>query len=202
MDMTRKHFLPFLFLLTALALPAAAQEEYYEEYHDVESEELPPPSSVQGPPAISLNALDLTPPPPPARTQSRTFNSYPVAVLQGLDKMNARVEHIEARVDEAFEFGLLSVRVRSCQKTEPEDTPEAAAYIEIQDPRVKNEILRTLFRGWMFASSPALSALEHPNYDIWVLDCKNEAAKARSASKPSSAPKDVSSRKAPRSKSR
>jgi hypothetical protein len=29
-----------------------------------------------------------------------------------------------------------------------------------------------VFSGWMFASTPALNALEHPVYDVWVIDCK------------------------------
>ncbi|HBK91552.1 MAG TPA: hypothetical protein DDZ68_07785 [Parvularcula sp.] len=34
----------------------------------------------------------------------------------------------------------------------------------------------TVFSGWMFASSPALSALQHPVYDVWVIDCKTVKA--------------------------
>lgn len=33
-----------------------------------------------------------------------------------------------------------------------------------------------IFSGWMFASSPALNAVEHPVYDIWVIDCKTVSA--------------------------
>ncbi|HEX2117044.1 MAG TPA: DUF2155 domain-containing protein, partial [Alphaproteobacteria bacterium] len=56
----------------------------------------------------------------------------------------------------------------------PEETPESAAFVEVRDIK-PGETPKTLFVGWMFASSPAVSALEHPVYDVWVLDCKGRA---------------------------
>ena len=58
---------------------------------------------------------------------------------------------------------------RACRKTPPEEAPESASFLEIDDD-VGNE---RVFSGWMFASSPGVSALEHPVYDVWVLDCVN-----------------------------
>jgi hypothetical protein len=126
-------------------------------------------------------------------SSTQHFEDYPIAVLQGLDKMNARVQKFEAPLGKELTFGPLDIVVKSCRKTPPEDMPpEAVAYLEVRDSRFKEEDLQLLFRGWMFASSPALSALEHPNYDIWVLDCKKPEVKERSASKPASAPKKAS----------
>ena len=68
-------------------------------------------------------------------------------------------------------FGTLEVIVRHCDKRPPEETPESAAFVDIWQAR-SGESSASLFRGWMFASSPALNALEHPVYDIWVLDCE------------------------------
>ncbi len=93
------------------------------------------------------------------------------AVLQGLDKVTARVETIETRVGEPVRFGTLEIVVRTCRENPPEETPESAAFLDIWEMRPDEQALN-LFRGWMFASSPALSAMEHPVYDIWVLDCK------------------------------
>ncbi len=95
---------------------------------------------------------------------------YGSAVLQGLDKVTARVSTIEAPIGAAVRFGTLEVIVRHCDKRPPEETPESAAFLDIWEVR-PGEAAVTLFRGWMFASSPALSALEHPVYDIWVLEC-------------------------------
>lgn len=107
-----------------------------------------------------------------------SFEGYDVAVLQGLDKPNARVQTLDVPVGREANFGPLRIKVRSCKKTPPEETPEAAAFIEIVDARAAQKAgAPPLFNGWMFASSPALSALEHPIYDVWVLDCKKVETK-------------------------
>ena len=95
----------------------------------------------------------------------------PVALLQGLDKISARVSKFEASVGTPVRFGTLSILVRDCQKNPPEETPESAAFLEIDEIRPGEAKIR-VFSGWMFASSPALSALEQPVYDVNLLDCK------------------------------
>jgi hypothetical protein len=106
----------------------------------------------------------------------------PVALLQGLDKITARVSKFEAPVDARVRFGTLSIRVRDCEKNPPEETPESAAFIEIDEMRPGEDKARRVFSGWMFASSPALSALEHPVYDVNLLDCKAASGSRDSAS--------------------
>lgn len=95
------------------------------------------------------------------------------AVLQGLDKITARISTIEAPLDQEVSFGDLKIVVRACQKRPPEEPPESAAFLEIRQAKPGEEATM-LFSGWMFASSPAVSALDHPVYDVWVLDCKTE----------------------------
>ncbi|MHC8509757.1 MAG: DUF2155 domain-containing protein [Rhodospirillales bacterium] len=97
---------------------------------------------------------------------------YSAAVLQGLDKITARISTFTAPLDETMRFGTLEIIVRHCDKRPPEDPPESAAFLEIWAVS-PGRPTSTVFRGWMFASSPALSALEHPVYDVWVLDCTN-----------------------------
>lgn len=106
----------------------------------------------------------------------------PVALLQGLDKITARVSKFEAPVGAPVRFGTLSIRVRDCEKNPPEETPESAAFLEIDEMRPGDDMARRLFSGWMFASSPALSTLEHPVYDVNLLDCKAASGSARAAS--------------------
>jgi hypothetical protein len=96
------------------------------------------------------------------------------AVLQALDKIAARVSPIEVPVGQMVKFGSLEITVRECDKRPPEETPESTAFLEIVE-RKPNESPVFIFKGWMFASSPALSALEHPVYDVWVVDCKNRS---------------------------
>ena len=97
---------------------------------------------------------------------------YEVAVLQSLDKVTARVSTMLAPVGESVRFGTLEIIARHCDKRPPEDPPESAAFLDIWEVQ-PGEAAVSLFRGWMFASSPAVSALEHPVYDVWVLDCRN-----------------------------
>ena len=98
-----------------------------------------------------------------------------IAVLQGLNKITARVLTIEAPIDEVVRFGTLDITVRRCSKRPPEETPESTAYLEIRERR-SGERSVELFAGWMFASSPAASSMEHPVYDVWVIDCKNASS--------------------------
>jgi hypothetical protein len=98
-------------------------------------------------------------------------------LLQGLNKVTARISAIRVPLGMAVRFGTLEITAHRCLKRPPEEAPESSALVEIREIRT-GEGPRVLFRGWMFASSPALSALEHPVYDVWVKDCLN----ARSAS--------------------
>ncbi len=104
------------------------------------------------------------------------------AVLQGLDKITARVSTFDAPIGAIARFGTLEIVPRTCHKRPPEEPPESAAFLEITEIR-PGEAPVLLFRGWMFASSPALSALEHPVYDVWVLDCQNSETSEGSSSR-------------------
>jgi len=95
------------------------------------------------------------------------------AIMQGLDKVTARISTFEAPLNEEVEFGTLRITLRACERTPPEEPPESAAFLDIYEVRSGEEPV-SLFHGWMFASSPALSALEHPVYDVWVLECVTE----------------------------
>ena len=105
----------------------------------------------------------------------------PVAVLEGLDKITARVSKLEAQVGASLHFGTLSIRVRDCERNPPEEPPESAAFVEIDEIRPGEKVANRLFSGWMFAASPALSALEHPVYDIVLLDCRAASGSPRTA---------------------
>ena len=94
-----------------------------------------------------------------------------LAVLQGLDKVTGRISAIEAPVGRTVRFGTLEITARICHTRPPEETPETTVFLDVFDIKPGEPPAR-LFSGWMFASSPALNALEHPVYDIWVIDCK------------------------------
>ena len=110
-----------------------------------------------------------------------TARAETVAVLQGLDKTTARISKFDAPVGQAVRFGTLVITVRACIKHPPEEEPESAAFLQIDEVRQgeRNSVVsQQVFSGWMFASSPALSALENPIYDVGVLDCKTDTTAA------------------------
>lgn len=92
--------------------------------------------------------------------------------LRGLNKVTARVSTLEGRLGEELEFGKLTIVVSACWTAPADKQPEHAALIEITEDKPETGPT-TVFSGWMFASSPTLSALEHPVYDISVIACRS-----------------------------
>lgn len=99
------------------------------------------------------------------------LDAIPVVELAALDKITTQLSTIKIRRDQTVRFGTLEITLRYCRTSPPEDTPESSAFLEIVDVGHNNQN-KKVFSGWMFASSPALSPLEHPVYDVWVKDCK------------------------------
>lgn len=128
---------------------------------------------------IYIFAIGLTLLPIHARAE---MEDYPSVKLQGLDKSTARTTTFEAKVGSTITYGPLFIRIQACRKAPPIETPESAAFLQIWEVPPETGKSEWVFSGWMFASSPALSAMDHPVYDVWVLDClgreePNEAAK-------------------------
>ena len=95
-----------------------------------------------------------------------------VATMQALDKITARISTLSAPVGEPRKFGTLEVTVRRCAFHPPEETPENAALVVVRDLGYDpTGVPAEVFSGWMFSSSPAISALEHPVYDITLIAC-------------------------------
>ena len=117
----------------------------------------------------------------PATTNTPEVPATAGAVLQGLDKVTARISTFEVPFDQLVVFGTLTIQVRACHKTPPTEAPESTAFLEIKES-FENAADRSLFTGWMFASSPAISALEHPVYDVWVVDCMKASSSASESS--------------------
>lgn len=98
------------------------------------------------------------------------------AVIRGLDKVTGHARDYTLTVGRPARIGSLEVIARTCTKSAPEETPEVRIYVEVFDnPPVREgeeAERREIFHGWLFASSPGLSAVDHPNYDIWAIDCR------------------------------
>lgn len=111
----------------------------------------------------------------PAATAGATELEGDLAVLQWLDKVTGRVSTVQAPVGHSARIGTLEILVRACKYRPPEETPESAAFLDITESK-PGAPSQEVFRGWMFASSPGLSAMEHAIYDVWVLDCLSRDA--------------------------
>ena len=95
------------------------------------------------------------------------------ARMQAMDKITGKVSEIDVPVNAPVRFGSFSVLVRKCVTKTPEETPENTAFVDVVDDYNNQEPVN-IFKGWMFSSSPALSAVEHPIYDVWLLKCYNK----------------------------
>ena len=105
-----------------------------------------------------------------APVQAQEVEQGTGALLRGLDKVNAQVSNLEIANGGEKMFGRLSVRLQECRYPKDDPAGDAYAYLSIMDSARGEEV----FSGWMLASSPALNALEHPRYDVWVLRCTTE----------------------------
>ncbi len=98
------------------------------------------------------------------------------AVVRGLDKITGHARDYTLNVGRAARIGTLEVIARACSKNAPEETPLVRIYVEVFDhpPAREGEESerREIFHGWLFSSSPSLSAVDHPTYDIWAIDCR------------------------------
>ena len=105
-------------------------------------------------------------------SENQVFESYNRVLLGATDKVTGRSSEIRLEVEDTVEFGTLEVTARACFSTPPYQAPESAAFLQIVDKR--DEEAKRVFSGWMLASSPGISALEHPVYDIWVIECLDD----------------------------
>jgi len=102
-----------------------------------------------------------------APVQEQQVTSADGAVLRALDKISGTSKDLEVTRGQTIRVGNLEVQMNDCRF--PSGNPAGDAFVELEIKEVGNE--NRLFSGWMIASAPALSALEHPRYDIWVIRC-------------------------------
>lgn len=89
------------------------------------------------------------------------------AVLRGLDKVNGRVVDVKLAIGGIASVFRLEVRLSDCRYPADNPTGDAFAYLTVREGAQG----APQFQGWMIASSPALNALDHSRYDVWVLRC-------------------------------
>lgn len=92
------------------------------------------------------------------------------AKLQAMNKLTGRVSVIDVPVNGEAQFGSFSIVVRACKTRPPEEAPDNFAFVDVVDKQ-EDGTVSNIFKGWMISSSPALNAIEHPIYDVWLLQC-------------------------------
>ena len=100
--------------------------------------------------------------------------SNPIAAFSGLDKITGRITNFDVYVDETVQFGALQITPRVCYTRPPTETQRTSVFLEVDQVSLKGGTQR-VFTGWMFADSPALNAIDHPVYDIWLVDCRQQS---------------------------
>ncbi|MBK5927902.1 DUF2155 domain-containing protein [Rhodobaculum claviforme] len=91
------------------------------------------------------------------------------AVLRGLDKVAGAAHDLTVAVGDSVTFGRLTVTLLECRYPVGNPSGDGYAYLLIHDARHDGAV----FRGWMVAASPALNALDHPRFDVWLIRCTN-----------------------------
>jgi hypothetical protein len=95
----------------------------------------------------------------------------PVATFAGLDKITGRITRFDVYIDETVLFGALEITPRACYSRPSTEAQRVSAFLEV-DQRSLTGVSRRIFTGWMFADSPALNAVDHAIYDVWLVECK------------------------------
>ena len=94
------------------------------------------------------------------------------ASFSGLDKITGRIINFDEDIGETVQFGALRVKTDACYTRPATESANTDAFVEVDEITLQGEVKR-IFSGWMFAASPGLHGVEHPIYDIWLVDCKN-----------------------------
>ena len=95
----------------------------------------------------------------------------PVASFAGLDKITGRITRFDVYIDETVLFGALEITPRACYSRPSTEAQRTSAFLEV-DQRSLTGVSKRIFSGWMFADSPALNAIDHAIYDVWLVECK------------------------------
>ena len=95
----------------------------------------------------------------------------PVATFAGLDKITGRITQFDVYIDETVLFGALEITPRACYTHPVTEAQRTSAFLEV-DQRSLTGTSKRIFTGWMFADSPALNAVDHAVYDVWLIECK------------------------------
>jgi hypothetical protein len=146
--------------LAGFALSALAQAGVAQDFGIIRDEPLPPLTFERG----ELRPFEET----DIESANETAATAALgAVLRGLDKVSGDVSDMTLMAGESVRFGRIDVTLGACRYPTGNPSGDAFAQVTVRAEGVDEPV----FAGWMIASSPALSALDHPRYDVWVMRC-------------------------------
>ncbi|RKS88014.1 hypothetical protein DFR51_2661 [Sphingosinicella microcystinivorans] len=161
--------------MVLLASPAAAQ---------------PAPEPAKTPAPAASKAEPVKSPAP---------NAERVLVIGLLDKVSSETGELTLKPGETVRFGKLRITARTCEASPPWQRPHTGAFLQIDGP-VRDNTMKRLFSGWLFAESPSLNSFDNERYDVWVKSCAMRFPETgprtivvgKSSGRASSAPKSAS----------
>jgi hypothetical protein len=126
---------------------------------------VPPNGAVPQTPATLQPGDEVVSEPPAQKILNKK------ATFSGLDKITGRIINFDEQIGETVQFGALRVKTDACYTRPATEATNTDAFVEVDEITLQGEVKR-IFSGWMYAASPGLHGVEHPIYDIWLVDCK------------------------------
>jgi hypothetical protein len=156
----------------------------------VETREAAPPT----PPAEGENPADENPEEPTEMTaplfEASGINYSRRVIIRLLNKVTGQSKLISFKPGESTKIGTMQITAVNCQSSSPKSQTDYAGLLDISEQKPGDKSMKSLFRGWMYASSPSITALEHPVYDVTMVECANSlpAPKKEAAEAPAEKP--------------
>jgi hypothetical protein len=155
---------------------------------------VPPNGAVPQTPATLQPGDEVVSEPPAQKILNKK------ATFSGLDKITGRIINFDEQIGETVQFGALRVKTDACYTRPATEASNTDAFVEVDEITLQGEVKR-IFSGWMYAASPGLHGVEHPIYDIWLVECKDPETTVVSAApdpKPAAASQPAQRRAPPR----
>jgi hypothetical protein len=103
----------------------------------------------------------------PVVVAAQDMVSAEAGILRWIDRLTGETGDMELARGQSATNGRLTILLDDCRYPASNPAGDAEAHLTIHDTTLSDPV----FEGWMIASSPALSALDHPRFDVWVLGC-------------------------------
>lgn len=129
----------------------------------IEVGDLPPPGeTVDAEELVDPNNVDADVHFAPNQFQEVTF--------VGIHKLTGRSEELSGKLGDVLRIGNLEMVVYKCSSVMDQGERGFAALLEVTEFTTSGTEEK-LFRGWLFSTSPSLSTIGHPLYDILLKNC-------------------------------